>query len=169
MTVRYEDEAPTPTAANFEEAFAYLFNEQRRRAFNSTNGLTGADLSADPGNGAWSIGEILKHQLQLLRLMAENLEPGSTKDFGKPAIGEPGAWDLNAIVAERERLWDHLAAVFARTSADSLMEKRPGVRPEPWAEWPAFMRFMRPLVDYATHIGQVNYARRQLGNPVTRP
>jgi hypothetical protein len=75
---------------------------------------------------------------------------------------------LEVIVAERERLWDLLESVFRRMTPEGLMEKRPNLHPERWAEWPVFMRFMRPLIDYATHIGQVNYARRQLGKPVKR-
>jgi len=165
---RYSGEAPTPTAANFDESFAYFFNEQRRRAYNSTDGLTDDDLNVEPGNGGWSIGQILAHQLYLLQLMAENLEPGSTSALFGSQIGEAGSWNLAAIVKEREQHWDLLTAVFSRTTPDGLMEKSPNLRPESWVEWPVFMRFLRPLIDYATHIGQVNYARRQLGKPVKR-
>jgi uncharacterized damage-inducible protein DinB len=165
---RYAIEAPAPAAANYEETFAYLFNEQRRRAYNSSDGLSNDDLNHAPGHGAWSIGEILSHQLYLLRMMAENLEPGSMAQLPEADIGTEGHWELEAIIAERERLWDELAAVFARTTPEQQMEKRPGVHPQSWADRPAFMRFLRPLIDYATHIGQVNYARRQLGKPVGR-
>jgi len=165
---RYANEAPAPTAANYDETFAYFFNEQRRRAYNSTDGLSNDDLSHSPGHGAWSIGEILSHQLYLLRLMAENLEPGSMAQLPEADIGTDGRWNLKAIVTERERLWDELEVVFGRMTPEGQMEKRPGVPPESWADRPAFMRFLRPLIDYATHIGQVNYARRQLGKPVGR-
>ena len=76
-----------------------------------------------------------------------------------------------SFVHEGERifvLWDRLEEVFARMTPEGLMEKRPNLHPESWADWPVFMRFLRPLIDYATHIGQVNYARRQLGKPVKR-
>ncbi len=165
---RYAGEAPTPSAADFDETFAYFFNEQRRRAYNSTDGLTDDDLSHLPGHGGWSIGQILAHQLHLLRFMAETLEPGSTSALPATEIGAEGDWNVGAIIEERERLWDHLAEVFARMTPEGFMEKRPGFPPEHWADWPVFMRFLRPLIDYATHIGQVNYARRQLDKPVKR-
>ncbi len=165
---RYAEEAPFPTTADFDSTFAYFFNEQRRRAYNSTNGLSNEDLSLQPGHGGWSIGEILSHQLYLLRFMANTLEPGSTKDLPDTDVGEQGAWKIEVITAERERLWDHLAEVFGGMTADGLMEKRPDLPPDHWADWPVFMRILRPLIDYATHIGQVNYARRQLGKPVER-
>lgn len=168
LAERYAGEAPFPTAANFDQTFAYMFNEQRRRAYNSTDGLSDAELSQYPNHGGWSIGEILAHQLYLLRFMAETMEPGSTSQLPKSQIGAEGAWNLDVIIAEREILWDRLEAVFAKMTPDGLMETRPNLNPAGWAEWPVMMRVLRPLIDYATHIGQVNYARRQLGNPVKR-
>lgn len=168
LAEKYSGEAPTPEAPTYEAAFAYFFNEMRRRSFNSTDALRDEDLSVDPGHGSWSIGEILKHQLHLLRFMAETLEEGASTTVEKTDIGTRDGWNLQAMIAERELLWDHLADVFARATPISMMGKRQGLPPERWADWPVFMRFMRPLIDYATHIGQVNYARRQLGKPVAR-
>ena len=168
LAERYAGEAPYPTAADFEQAFVYMFNEQRRRAYNSTDGLTDSEINQDPGHGGWSIGEILAHQLNLLRFMAETMAPGSTAHLPQSKIGVAGARNLDAIIAEREILWDHLETVFAKMAPDELLGKRPNLNPAGWADWPVLMRFLRPLIDYATHIGQVNYARRQLGNPVKR-
>ena len=98
--------------------------------------------------------------------MIETVEPGASGVVPKAAIGEPGAWDVGAFVEYREALNEQFRAVWKRCGHDSLMENRPGQPPEPWAEWPVLMRLMRPMVDVATHVGQVNYARRQLGKPV---
>lgn len=165
---RYRDEAPAPQAATLHETVRYQFDETQRRAFHSTDGLTDADLSVDPGNGAWSIGQILKHQLFLVRFITETLKPGSTDDIPKENFGPDGAWDLAGMCGHREVLNERCREVFSATPPDALLEKRPDMPPEQWADWPVLMRIQRPIVDIATHVGQVNYARRQLGKPVGR-
>jgi hypothetical protein len=165
---RYAGEAPAPAEASMGEALLYAFNETARRAYHSTDGLDAADFDLDPGAGAMSIGELQRHQAFLLRLMIETVEPGASGAVPKAAIGEPGAWDVEAFAVQREALNEQFRAVWSRCNYESLMEKRPGQPPDHWAEWPALMRLMRPMVDVATHVGQVNYARRQLGKPVAK-
>jgi len=52
--------------------------------------------------------------------------------------------------------------------SDESTPRFPGEAPPPdsWGEWSLLMRILRHLADLATHIGQINYARRQLGRPV---
>ena len=66
----------------------------------------------------------------------------------------------------REQLNERFRKVLPGITTDQLMQKRPDMPPTAWAEWPILMRILRPLTDLATHTGQVNYARRQLGKPV---
>lgn len=166
MNRQFQGEAETPAAPTFDEVIRYYINETERRAAESVAGLSNHELNTDPGHGAWSIGQLLNHQLQLLRLITENLKPGSTSDIPKPNIGQEGEWDLDAILAHRAVLSRRLREVFDATPLDEFMKTRPGLRPERWAEWPMLMRILRPLIDIATHVGQVNYARRQLDCPV---
>lgn len=163
---RYGREAEPPKEASLQETLRYLVDETQRRAYESTKGLTNDELSHDPGQGAWSIGQILNHQLYLMRMVTEFLEPGSTKDIPKSDLGQDGNWDLAAIESHRETLTERLLTVLHRTPPEVFMETRPNMRPDHWADWPVLMRFMRPVIDIATHTGQVNYARRQLGVPV---
>jgi hypothetical protein len=165
---RYEHEASTPAAPALHETIRYVFDETQRRAYHSTKGLTAEDLSHEPGHGAWSIGAILHHQLRLVRFITHTLEPGSVEDLPLPDIGQDGRWNPAAIVAYREVLAERFREVFARVSDETLMGARPDVPPPGWADWPVLMRILRPLTDLATHVGQVNYARRQLGKPVER-
>lgn len=146
----------------------YSWDEIARRWYHSTDGLTNEDLSHDPGAGAWSIGEIVKHMFVLQVMVIESLEPGSGRGVERPDIGEPGAWNLDAMWAYRESLNETFREVWARTAPETLMEKRPGMQPDKWEDWPVAMRMMRPFIDMATHVGQINYARRQLGKPVGR-
>ena len=162
----FPGQAPTPQAATFEETLNYFFNENEVRAAQSVAGLEDADLNADPGQEAWSIGELLQHQLHLIRMMCENMEPDSTSNLGKLEIGEKGNWSLSAITDTRSVYAQRFHEVFERMTPEKFMATRPGVHPKFWAEWPALMRVLRPLLDISTHIGQVNYARRQLGKPV---
>ena len=60
---RYAGEAPTPVDASMVETLRFLWDEEMRRGYNTTDGLTGDDINVDPGHGAWSIGEILKLSL----------------------------------------------------------------------------------------------------------
>jgi len=83
--------------------------------------------------------------------------------------GEEGNWKLEAMITHRKVLSARFFEVFDSLSPDEFMETRPGVYPPGWGEWPLIMRMLRPLLDIATHIGQVNYARRQLDNPVKTP
>ena len=109
---------------------------------------------------------LLKHQLDLI---TNNLKPASIDDIKAPDIGEEGNWKLDAMITHRKVLSARFFEVFDSLSPDEFMETRPGVYPPGWGEWPLIMRMLRPLLDIATHIGQVNYARRQLDNPVKAP
>ena len=167
--MNFPNEAQTPTAATFHEVIYYYFRENERRAAQSMDGLTVENLNHDPGHGSWSIGMLLKHQLDLIGLITNNLRPGSTNDIEAPDIGEEGNWKLETIMAYRKLLAARFFKVFDSLSEDEFLETRPGVYPPNWEEWPVIMRMLRPLLDIATHIGQVNYARRQLDNPVDTP
>lgn len=167
--MNFPNQAQTPTAATFAEVIFYYFRENERRAEQSTDGLTIENVNYDPGHGSWSIGMLLKHQLDLIGLITNNLNPGSIDDIEAPDIGEEGNWNLEAMTAHRKVLSARFFEVFDSLSDSEFMETRPGVYPPGWEEWPVTMRMLRPLLDIATHIGQVNYARRQLDNPVTTP
>lgn len=160
------NEAPTPTDASFHEVVHYFFNENERRADESVDGLRESDVNHDPGHGAWSIGMLLKHQAQLIYLMTNNLKPGSADDVAAPDLGSEGAWNLENLIAHRKALGARYLEVFDSLPLEEFMTTRPGVHPDRWGEWPALMRMLRPLLDISTHIGQVNYARRQLDNPI---
>lgn len=164
--MNFPDQAPTPSAATFREVIIYYFNENERRAAESMDGLRTEDLIFEPGHGSWSIGMLLKHQLDLINLINNNLQPGSTEDITVPDIGGAENWHLEAIRAYRADLSARFFEVFDRLEGEAFMETRPGVYPPHWEEWPVLMRMLRPLLDIATHIGQVNYARRQLDNPI---
>lgn len=159
---------PITDEATLHSIIDYLFEEIARRSFQSTQGLNAADLDVDPGQGAMTIGELIKHEHQLLRLILENLQPGASKELPRFDIGGPGGWHLDAMLAYREALNGKFREVWPTVSADTLMALRAEMPPEGWAAWPVLMRFMRPLVDLSTHVGQINYARRQLGKPVTK-
>ncbi len=166
---RYQSEAPAPAAATLRETVRFVFDEIQRRAWHSTDGLTDADLNHDPGHGAFTIGDILHHQLGLVRFYIYNLDATALEDLPiPPEVGSKGDWHLAGIIPYRERLAMKFRKVFADASDEYLMSKRPDLRPEAWADFPVIMRLMRPLADLATHVGQVNYARRQLGKPVSR-
>ena len=167
--MNFSNEAQTPTTASFRETVYYFFRENERRAAQSTNGLTIENVNHDPGHGSWSIGMLIKHQLDLIGLMANNLLPGSTKDIEALEIGEEGNWNLSEMLAHRAVLSECFLQVFDALSEEEFMDTRPGVYPPHWEEWPVLMRMLRPLLDISTHIGQVNYARRQLGNPISTP
>lgn len=153
-------------SATLHSTVDYLFEEIARRSFQSTRGLTAADLDADPGHGAMTIGALIKHEHLLLRMILENLRPGSSKEVARFEIGGPGGWNLDNMLAYREALNEKFREVWPSIAAETLLERRPATPPPAWDQWPVLMRFMRPLIDMATHVGQINYARRQLGNPV---
>jgi hypothetical protein len=163
---RYAREAPAPAAPTLHETVRYLFDELQRRAYHSTLGLTDEDLNVDPGHGAWTIGRILQHQLFLVQFMTEKLRRGSTQDLPQYSPHPQGPLLLDTILEQRETLGERFQSVFAEIAPESLMKKCPEMPPDGWAEWPALMRILRPLTDLATHVGQVNYARRQLGKPL---
>jgi hypothetical protein len=167
--MNFPNEAQTPTAANFREAIYYFFHENERRATQSTKGLTQENVNHDPGHGSWSIGMLIKHQLDLIGLMTNNLTPGAIKNIQVPEIGEEGNWNLQAMISHRETLAQCFLETFAALPEEKFMDTRPGVYPPHWEEWPVIMRMLRPLLDISTHIGQVNYARRQQGNPISTP
>ena len=163
---RYEKEAAAPSAATLFEAVRFQFDEIQRRAYHSTKGLTAEQVDHDPGQGSWSIGAILAHQIRLVTFFTNTLQPGSVEQLPAGSLGADGHYDLEAILVHRERLNEKFRQVWAGITESALMEKRPDLPPAPWADWPVLMRLLRPLTDLATHVGQVNYIRRQLGNPV---
>jgi len=111
-------------------------------------------------------GRLLTHLNHLIRLVTEPIQAGSTQSLDLPDIGGEGTWNLDAIMEARQQLAARFFEVFDALDEPALMERRPDAYPPRWAEWPLLMRMLRPILDIATHIGQVNYARRQLGNPV---
>ncbi len=168
---RYQREAPVPTAPTMRETIRYVFDEIQRRAWHSTDGLVDADLNHDPGNGAMTIGAILHHQLLLVRFYIYNLDPGVLEEMPiPPEVGSEGDWHIAGFIPYREKLAERFRRALAASTDEAWMAKRPDLRaPEGWEDWPVLMRVLRPLTDLATHVGQVNYARRQLGKPVGRP
>jgi uncharacterized damage-inducible protein DinB len=163
---RYEGEASPPAGATLQEGVRFLFDEIQRRAYQSTKGLTADQVNHEMGAGSWSIGAILTHQLRLVIFITNTLKEGSLEKLPPGALGEEGNWDVAAILEHRERLNEAFRRVWAETPLQVLMETRPELPPTAWAEWPVLMRVLRPLTDLSTHVGQVNYVRRQLGNPV---
>ena len=163
---RFPNEAPTPQAATLHEVIRYYVNENERRAEESVEGLTADQVNHDPGHGAWSIGQLLKHQYDLIGMVTEALRIGSTKNLEVLDIGGEGDWNLDHLMAARRTLAECFFEVFNSMETEELMGLQPDANPPRWAEWPILMRILRPILDIATHIGQVNYARRQLGNPV---
>ena len=148
------------------DAMRFWFDEIERRAFRATRGLTDADVNADPGHGAMTIGQLLNHHNGLIRAAGETLKPGSMADL--PAAEKPVSWNLEDLCKRRDALDDRLRAVFDTVPPDTLMEKRPDMKPDAWRDMPAFARVIRFLNDMAHHTGQVIYARRELGRPVDK-
>ena len=163
---RYEAEAGAPAEPTLREAVRFLFDEIARRAYQSTKGLTDEQIRHDPGGGSWSIGAILGHQLRLVAFITNFLRPGSVEPPPPGAICQEGHLDFESFLRERERLNEKFREIWAAVDDATLMGTRPEMPPAHWAEWPVLMRCLRPLTDLATHVGQVNYLRRQLGNPV---
>jgi hypothetical protein len=166
---RYEREAEAPRAATLFEALRFQFDEIQRRAYHSTKGLTAEQVDHDPGQGSWGIGAILAHQIRLTTFIINTLRPGTEEPMPPGTLGNLGSdghYDLPAILVRREQLNETFRRVWAEMTESVLMEKRPDLPPAAWAEWPVLMRILRPMTDLATHIGQVNYLRRRLGNPV---
>jgi hypothetical protein len=163
---RYEKEAPAPAEPTLREGVRYLFDEIQRRAYNSTKGLTKEQVDHEPGEGSWGIGSILAHQLRLVAFMTNTLSPGAIAQAVPAEAGEAGNWSMDVLLARREELNERFRQIWSAVGDDTLMGLRPGLPPEAWAEWPVLMRLLRPLTDLATHVGQVNYIRRRLGNPV---
>lgn len=165
---RYASYAPSPTKASLHESIRYLFDETQYRAFHSTDGLSDEDVNVDPGHGAWSIAENLKHQVMLTQFIVETLKPGSTGDLPRFDFGEKGARKLAPLLESREVLNERFREVLAEMTPEGLMEPRPDLPPDDWKGWPVLQRVLRPLTDIAGHTGQINYARRQLDKPVAK-
>jgi len=164
---KYARRPDPPQEPSPHETIRFLIDEIQRRAYRATKGLTSEDLSADPGKGAWSIGRILKHQLDLLQFFLETLAPGSVEKLESPEIGQEGKWNLEAIISYRENLCTKFKKALSKTSLDSLMETPDETPNSAWSNSPILMRILIPLTDLSHHTGQVSYARRQFGKPVT--
>lgn len=165
---RYEREADPPAETTLRETVRFLFDEIQRRAYQSTKGLTLEQVNFQPDQGGWSIGEILGHQLRLVAFITNTLKPGSITPPAQAELGEPGNWDLEKILRIREEEAERFRQVWAELDESILSGLRPDLPPQAWAGWTIHQRFLRPLTDLATHVGQINYIRRQLGNPVGR-
>ena len=128
--------------------------------------LTNADINHIPEHGAMTIGKLLNHQNNLIRMMTETLRAGATADLPAADAGEEGAWKVAGLMAARLALAGRFRETLRATPESEFMKKRPDAPPVKWAEWPVLMRVLRPLVDMSHHTGQVAYARRQMGKPV---
>ncbi len=162
----FPGEAPPPNDATMHETLRYTLDEVLLRWRDSVAGLTNEDLSADPGKGAMSMGLLFHHELGLMRFMTNTLRPDPRPEMSMDGVGEQGAWNIDVMCERRDAFGETLHEVLASMAPEEFLEKRPDAPPEQWAEWPVLMRLLRPLTDLATHVGQVCYARRQLGKPM---
>ena len=165
---RYESETTPPADLSQKETVRFLFDEIQRRAYHSTKGLTAEQVNHTPAPGSWCIGEILGHQLRLVAFFTNFVRPGTLVPPAPESLGEPGRWELEAILEIRERQNEAFRRVWSEVGEAELLGKRPDMPPPAWAEWTVIQRLLRPLTDLSTHVGQVNYIRRLLGNPVGR-
>jgi len=167
--VKYAGEASAPTGHTARDLVRYAFCEEMRRLYHAARGLGDEDLNAAMPNGANSVGWILAHINGLIRFMAEPIAPGQMAAAGLDESRcveqrEGGPWYCAGPLAEtRERLAERFLAILDRTPDDRWLARVPEMPPPAWADWPVLMRVGRPLVDLATHVGQVSYLRRVLG------
>ena len=175
----YTREAASPQEVGTKAVISWLFRDAQRRAYWSTYGLTDEDINHDFGRGTRTIGAIVAHQIGLIRFMVAHLNPDAaaqmTADTLHPAEGladpdtDPLRFRLDSLVERRQTFGARFLEELNAFPEARWMEK-PAisfVELPAWEKWPILQRVLRPLDDYATHVGQVYYARRLLGKPLS--
>lgn len=169
----YTREAASPQEAGTKAAISWLFRDAQRRGYWSTYGLTDEDINHDFGQGARTIGAIVEHQIGLIRFMVAHLNPDAAKQMRMDGLAapetDPRRFRLDSLVERRQAFGERFLEELTAFPQQRWLEK-PTISfaklPE-WEKWPILQRVLRPLDDYATHVGQVYYARRLLGKPLS--
>lgn len=170
---QYTHEAVSPQEPGTKAVISWLFRDAQRRAYWSTYGLTDEDINHDFGQGARTIGAIVAHQIGLIRFMVAHLNPDAAKQMTMDGLANPETsprrFRLDALVERRQGFGERFLQELNAFPEQRWMEK-PAISfaklPE-WKKWPVLQRVLRPLDDYATHVGQVCYVRRLLGEPLS--
>ena len=151
MNRPYENIPDPPEAYDGHGVLVRLIDGLGFRFRWATEGLTDGDFDFRPADGTMSVGQLIDHIFALVRLVAETLEAGLSKD--KAPSPEQ---NVEQVLATLERM---------RTF---LTERRPGFSGLSIRNQPFWCAINGPLADALTHVGQIAMARRLNGNPVPK-
>jgi len=138
-----------------------ILDNQAARCACAFEDLTSEVFEAAPGGDCHSIREIGKHLLHLRRFGLTLLESSLAAQVADPA-------SLNAS-AELLKKLDQATELLRRGITDHDPDDWYRVpttpREGPWGDEPTIQRFVRPLNDFANHLGSIRALRRIMGNP----
>lgn len=138
-----------------------LVDNQVERTRQALAGLAAADFDALPGGDCNSIRSIGEHLLMLRGFQLKLLESPLADDVAKA--------DETTTCEELVELLDQAAdlvrqGIAAHDSADWFRQPEQPRR-GPWPNDATIVRVMRPLNDYANHLGAIRTIRRIRGQP----
>ena len=154
MSIPYESVQTYPENITSPAIIVRLIDGLGYRFRYATEGLTPQEYQFIPGQGCWTIGEIVDHVWGLLNWICKNI-------FGKEETCPQGSESQRSHILE---LILKLRAYFEQLDEQGLSRITISNRP--------FWHLINgPLSDALTHTGQINTLRRLAGNPPpkTRP
>ena len=120
----------------------------------------------EPGGDCNSILGIGRHLLMLRRFQMVLLQSPLAERVEDPEAVE-GMDELKSKLASATDLLR--TAISEHDPEDWHADPPAGApRPGPWSDEPTLQRFVRPLNDFANHLGAIRAIRRSQGNPAER-
>jgi hypothetical protein len=141
-----------------------IVDNQTARTKAALAGLREETFRTRPAGAARSISEIGRHMLSLRRMQVKVLAPALATQ-----VPDPGSF---TSIAELRRCLDaaaklvKLAVLECGTNRWSDTQKAQGSGQR--SKRPTIARFVQPMNDFTSHIGDVRTLRAILGNPVGR-
>ena len=138
-----------------------VLDNQVARTGRAFEGLQSDVFDASPGGDCNSIRGIGEHLLQLRKFQLKLLESPLADE-----VAEPGCVQSpESLAAKLAEATDLLRQAIAAHDTDDWFRKPDSPRKGPWPEDPTIERFVRPLNDFASHLGGIRTIRRIIGNP----
>ncbi len=120
----------------------------------------------EPGGDCHSIIEVGRHLLMLRRFQMMLLQSPLAERVDDPDAAD-GMDELRSKLASATDLLR--IAISEHDPEDWQADPPAGApRPGPWSDEPTLQRFVRPLNDFANHLGAIRAIRRSQGNPAER-
>ncbi|MEM7229680.1 MAG: DinB family protein [Planctomycetota bacterium] len=141
-----------------------IIENQVARTEAAFEGMDASILTAEPGHDCNSVLRIGHHLVGLRQFMLKLLESPRATNIASP----DDIATIDQLLSAIHSATKEVIAGVREHDAEDWMRTPEATREGPWGDEPTLARFVRPLNDFANHLGSIRAIRRLMGNPNDR-